>query len=48
MNKLLTPGYFLQIGPISFKLSKEQQAVVPRVVETKKGTKPSAVSASIA
>lgn len=44
----LTPGYFLQTGPISLRLSKEQQAVVPKVVETKKGMYPSAVSASIA
>lgn len=45
---ILTPGYFLQTGPISLRLSKEQQAVVPKVVETKKGIYPSAVSASIA
>lgn len=44
----LTPEYFLQTGPISLRLSKEQQAVVPRVVETKKGMYPSATSASIA
>lgn len=44
----LTPGYFLHTGPISFKLSNETHAVVPRVVETKNGTYPSATSASIA
>ena len=38
----------MQTGPISFRLSKETQAVVPKVVETKNGTFPSATSASIA
>jgi hypothetical protein len=37
-----------QMGPISFKASKEQQDVVPRVADTKNGTKPDARSSSIA
>ena len=38
----------LNSSPISAKLSKDTQDVVPSVAETKKGTKPSALSSSIA